>query len=392
MLRIDPLQSVTFPICRGKGKLKDEAESYSDFRTESKITMNYKNNKEPKFLPGFDLSSLFDKWGDLDIDTLFIGYFGKVPSRYSYQEVDMEAFHLDFPKRFQDYILGYHFKKESKNSDFKNDFVYVLDKEILVIQDSDEIYILFQNETCELLSDIIDFTKKLIIEEKNKSSINLIISQPRGLDNKKINFKNPEIDLSKMYNDDFETFHNQIIQILGEENKSGLHLLYGKPGTGKSTYIRYLCGLLKKEIVFLPGQMAQNLDNVAMIRYLIGNANSILVIEDAEELIVSREGQRNSNLSMILNITDGILGESLGIQIIATFNTDVRNIDPALKRKGRLKSAYEFKALPGIKATTLIKEQGLDYNVNEAMTLAEIFNITEENPYKAPDRKAVGFK
>ncbi|MBO2546027.1 AAA family ATPase [Salegentibacter sp. BDJ18] len=309
--------------------------------------MNYKKNKEPKFLPGFNLSSLFDKWGDLDIDTLFIGYFGKVPSRYSYKEVNMEEFHLDFPKRFQDYILGYHFKKVSKNSDFKNDFVYVLDQEILVIQDSDEIYILFQNETCELLSEIIDFTKKLIIEEKNKPSINLIISQPRGLDNKKINFEKPEIDLYKMYNDDFETFHNQIIQILREENKSGLHLLYGKPGTGKSTYIRYLCGLLKKEIVFLPGQMAQNLDNVAMIRYLMGNANSILVIEDAEELIVSREGQRNSNLSMILNITDGILGESLGIQIIATFNTDVRNIDPALKRKGRLKSAYEFKALPG---------------------------------------------
>jgi len=41
MLRIDPLQSVTFPICRGKGELKDEAESYFDFRIESKITMNY---------------------------------------------------------------------------------------------------------------------------------------------------------------------------------------------------------------------------------------------------------------------------------------------------------------------------------------------------------------
>ncbi|WP_262897404.1 hypothetical protein [Salegentibacter sp. BDJ18] len=40
----------------------------------------------------------------------------------------------------------------------------------------------------------------------------------------------------------------------------------------------------------------------------------------------------------------------------------------------------------------MIKEQGVDYNVNEAMTLAEIFNITEEEQYKVPDRKAVGFK
>ncbi|WZL89784.1 AAA family ATPase [Salinimicrobium sp. 3283s] len=148
----------------------------------------------------------------------------------------------------------------------------------------------------------------------------------------------------------------------------------------------------QKEIVFLPGQMAQNLDNVAMTKYLIDNPNSILVIEDAEELIVSRDRQRNSNLAMILNITDGILGESLGIQIIATFNTDVQNIDPALKRKGRLKSAYEFKALAPKKANMLFKEQNSEYTTDKEMTLAEIYNISEEEQYKSPVRKAVGFK
>jgi ATP-dependent 26S proteasome regulatory subunit len=169
-------------------------------------------------------------------------------------------------------------------------------------------------------------------------------------------------------------------------------LFYGKPGTGKSTYIRYLCGQLKKKIVFLPGQMAQNLDNVQMTRYLIKNENCILVIEDAEELIVSRDQKRNSILAMILNITDGILGESLGIQIIATFNTNVENIDPALKRKGRLRSAYEFKAQPAEKATILLREQNADYTAEKEMTLAEIYNVSEEEQYKSPQRKAVGFR
>jgi hypothetical protein len=49
MLRADPLQSVTFPICRGKGELKDEAELYSKVRAERKITMKDKNNKESDF-------------------------------------------------------------------------------------------------------------------------------------------------------------------------------------------------------------------------------------------------------------------------------------------------------------------------------------------------------
>lgn len=354
--------------------------------------MDYRNNKEPEFLPGFNLNSLFDKWSDLDKDILFLGYFGKVPSHHSFQDVDMKNFHLTFPKHFYKNILGYHYKKDSKNEDFKNDFIYVLQDEILVVQDGEEISVLFHNETCDLLLEILDFNRELIKEKENIASINLIISQPRGLDNRKIKFVKPQIDFAKMYNDDFEAFHNQIVTFLGEEDKSGLHLLYGKPGTGKSTYIRYLCGLVERQIIFLPGQMAQNLDNVGMIKYLMGNANSVLVIEDAEELIVSRKAQRNSNLSMILNITDGILGESLGIQIIATFNTDVNNIDPALKRKGRLKLAYEFKPLPKEKANVLIQQQGLEYNTSEEMTLAEIFNITQEEHYKETGPRAVGFK
>lgn len=50
MLRIGSLQSETFPKCRNKGKLKDEAELYSKVRAERKITMKDMNNKELDFL------------------------------------------------------------------------------------------------------------------------------------------------------------------------------------------------------------------------------------------------------------------------------------------------------------------------------------------------------
>ncbi len=268
----------------------------------------------------------------------------------------------------------------------------MLKEKILLEKDDDDVSILFQEEDGHLLRDLTAFAAGMEKEKDQRAYINLIISQPHGLDNKKIDFARPELELSKIYHHDFPDFHHKMLKILGENNKSGLHLLYGKPGTGKSTYIRYLCGLVKKEIVFLPGQMAQNLDNIAMTRYLMDNSNCILVIEDAEELIISRDSKRNSNLAMILNITDGILGESLGIQIIATFNTDVQNIDPALKRKGRLKSAYEFRALPAEKANVLLREQNSDHIAGGEMTLAEIYNITEEEQYKDPARKAVGFR
>lgn len=354
--------------------------------------MNYGNNKEPKFLSGLSLPSLVDRWGSFNYEMLYIGYFGALPSQNTFAGVDLEKFHREFPLRFKKAIMGYHYNKYSLREDWKSEFTYIMKEEIIVDKGNEEVTIFFQREDCELLEEVISFTKSLKKEEENKAHINLIIMQNHGLDNKKINFTKPDLDLSQSYNDDFQLFHEKMLRILQEENKSGLHLLYGKPGTGKSTYIRYLCGVVNKEIVFLPGQMAQNLDDIAMTRYLMDNPNSVLVIEDAEELIVSRDNQRNSNLAMILNITDGILGESLGIQIIATFNTDVQNIDAALKRKGRLRSAYEFEALSPEKANRLLIEQNMNYSTDKEMTLAEIHNFNEEEQYKNQERNVVGFR
>ena len=354
--------------------------------------MDYGTNKEPKFLNGFKLTNVLDRWNSFNAELLYMGYFGVVASQYTFANLELEKFFKDFPLKYAPSINGYHFNKFNLREDWKSDHTFIIEREIIVHLSSEEVTIYFHTEECELLQDIRNFTSGYKKDDKNKSRINLIVSNSHGLENKKIYFKKIDLDLVKNYNNGFSTFHNKIISLLAQENVSGLHLLYGNPGTGKSTYIRYLCGLVKKEIIFLPGQLARNLDDIAMTRYLMNNINSILVIEDAEELIATKAGQRNSNLAMILNLTDGILGESLGIQIIATFNTDVKNIDPALKRKGRLKTAYEFKALSQEKATLILREQNPEYSANEEMTLAEIFNITEEEQYNEQERQLVGFK
>jgi ATP-dependent 26S proteasome regulatory subunit len=138
--------------------------------------------------------------------------------------------------------------------------------------------------------------------------------------------------------------------------------------------------------------MAGELDNLSMTPFLLDYRNSVLVIEDAEELITSREEVRNSNLSMLLNLTDGLLGESLGIQIIATFNTDIRNIDKALLRKGRLSTIYEFKNLSIDRTNTLLQKLGHNIEVNNPMPIAEIFNFDKDNHYIPKLQKAIGFR
>jgi hypothetical protein len=106
----------------------------------------------------------------------------------------------------------------------------------------------------------------------------------------------------------------------------------------------------------MPPGLAGNLDTPNIVSLLMENANTVFVIEDAEELILSREKSKNSSISMLLNLTDGLLGESLGIQIIATFNTHVSNIGKALLRKGRLIALYEFNVLAAEKSMALLKK------------------------------------
>ena len=329
-----------------------------------------------------------------DADKIYLAYFSEVPCSLTFGDVDHLTFLTKFRSQFGNLIQKEFYDKffEASGEERLNDHIFLLSQRILIYIEKQSVCILAPDPEMEPVRQIIDLVKKLQKKKQKKSEVCVIVSDSFGLSTKEIKFKKPRIDLSTNYQDDFPAFHSGVVKQLKKKWKSGLYLFHGKPGTGKSTYIRYLVKEIRKKAIFLSPKLAGNLDGVEMIKLLLNNKNSLLVIEDAEGLIVSRNEERNSHLSTILNLTDGILGESLGIQIIATFNTDLQNLDPALKRKGRLKSAYEFRALSSEKANILFREQNTNYYTNEEMTLAEIYNFSEEEQYKSPQSKAVGFR
>lgn len=71
----------------------------------------------------------------------------------------------------------------------------------------------------------------------------------------------------------------------------------------------------------------------------------MVIIEDAETLLMQRASDNHDALSNLLNIADGFLGAFLNLQIICTINTPIDKIDPALLRPGRLLASYTFKRL-----------------------------------------------
>lgn len=86
--------------------------------------------------------------------------------------------------------------------------------------------------------------------------------------------------------------------------------------------------------------------------------------------------------------SDGLLGDAMHQQIIATFNCDLTTIDPALLRKGRLIANYEFNKLDLESSKKLSDKLGFGTErINEPMTLAEIYNQgdQEAEPTKLAD-------
>ena len=231
--------------------------------------------------------------------------------------------------------------------------------------------------------------------KESKSKIECIGLSDRRYYLKDIEIKNMvELDVSALYNDDFQKIAENISNFL-EDERNGLVILHGEQGTGKTSFIRHLISKSKKHFVYLPLDMASCLSDPRMITFICDEMkDAVVVIEDCEQLLVDRSESYNSintGLVNILNMADGLLGDSLNLKFICTFNSDVKKIDKALLRKGRLVDKYEFGKLSAEKTTALMQKQYGLTGTFEPMTLAEIFNFTTENHGKNKERKVVGF-
>lgn len=279
----------------------------------------------------------------------------------------------------------------------KNELVYdktifILDRKIMISLSYDDVYIYYQNSEFDSIKNMIDEFKNHKAECKEVDyEINIISLNGNSLELKTINITPTELDLDLYYNDDFKAVDATIKERLAKEKDKGIVLLHGLPGTGKTTYLRHLIGSLKKKVMFVSPSVASNLMNPEFMDLLIDNPNSILVIEDAENIIMDRKFSSQSSVSNLLNISDGLLSDCLNVQIICTFNSELSFVDSALIRKGRLIAKYEFGKLDVAKANKLSSHLGLVNSITKPMTLAEITN-PDDNHYEAKQHTVIGFR
>ena len=197
--------------------------------------------------------------------------------------------------------------------------------------------------------------------------------------------------LEEQYNDDFIPEDEKISAFVKKE-KSGIIILHGEKGTGKSTYINHLINENpEKMFVYFPSALVPLLGEPTFTDFFPRLKDSILILEDCEDALRSREATGgNRAVNQLLNLSDGLL-KSLGIKFICTFNAPPEEIDEALLRKGRLFSKYEFKKLDAEKSSALLtKIYGKEITTSVPMSLADIYYYDEDS-YEEEKRAAIGF-
>jgi len=241
--------------------------------------------------------------------------------------------------------------------------------------DSYETYLGYLIKSKELLEEIYNATDNFLINPVSDCSFFTIVQTEVGLDLEPNPIDKLDVNIEMNYNDDCVTEYEYILDKL-TNTSSGLVLFSGEPGTGKSSLIMKLIGDMhgKKDIVYLYSTMVDIIGTPSFMSFIKELKNSILVIEDAEGALLSRDGHDNFAVSNILNITSGLLNKSLGIQVVATFNTKLSNIDQALLRSGRLIKHYVVDKLEATKATKLSEELGFNLTYKQPATLADVYN------------------
>lgn len=226
-----------------------------------------------------------------------------------------------------------------------------------------------------------------------------------------VNFTMPDLH----YGDGFEEFHESLYNKIKINNR-GLIVLHGLTGTGKTQYIRKLIKDFSKnkeaKILYFSPSMISSITNPEFIDFINDwskqiddNKKRIIILEDAEPLLESRNNNRNNGITNLLNLTSGLLSDILGIQYICTFNSLKSNIDQALLREERLIAIKEFKNLPEKNVFKLADYLDIPKNKIEELfkeknrrnlSLAEIYSVKNDNEILKHNfnqiKKNIGFR
>lgn len=139
------------------------------------------------------------------------------------------------------------------------------------------------------------------------------------------------------------------------DGDSSVMILTGPPGTGKTTFIRHFITRWKLN-AYITYDTSIIRDDSFFVGFITDDDANVVVVEDADILLASREEMHNDIMSKFLNVSDGLVQHQNKKIIFSSNYTDIKDIDPALIRPGRCFGVFDFRAL-SMKEANMVREE-----------------------------------
>lgn len=332
----------------------------------------------------------------INTKVLYLHEFGKLPSTLYIGHLDGSNAFAPLKELLAEYtrhIFRHQWYKRKQKKFQYDTSVFLLAPACILELDASWCEILHDGNNDPLIGEIVSLLQRFHEKKKKEPlEINLVVRDGNRLLLRSMEIKKTRLNLDLFYEADFKPVDALIRQRLNRKKDKGIVLLHGLPGTGKTSYLRYLVGKIRKRVLFLAPSVAGNLISPDFIQLLINNPDTVLIIEDAEHIILDRRYSAGASVSNLLNISDGLLADFLNIQLICTFNSALTLVDEALLREGRLIAKYEFGKLGVDKARALARHLGSPQNITVPSTLAEICNQTPASENRLRQPASIGFR
>ena len=233
---------------------------------------------------------------------------------------------------------------------------------------------------------------------KSVSEYQVIDDLEEGHNLNVVSLSNNSIELEEIKYDDIdidnieEYYSKQTFKDLSKwlkkskKQQSGLSILYGKRGTGKSSAIKYLATKLDRNLIFVPNNLVDlTINSSDFSKFLRKHENPILILDDCEMIFNEFFTKSNIIVNNLMQLVDGLLSNKLSI--ITIFNVeDKSEIDHNLIECNNLIDIIEFTDLSNSEANQLSELLGYKQKHKNDIRLLDLIKNN-----KSDNKKRLGF-
>ena len=332
---------------------------------------------------------------DIIVEKVYIQMFNEFPNLYVINFViDMENILRKLKRKYELTDKEFVIKTEEACRDNWNRINY--SSSTYLIQLPDKILLNLSSSKAEIYyskdtdnKSIRELVNTLKTRKKKKNpdrrSFYLLKSEGGDFTLQKIEAKKTDIDLSLFYNDDFLPFHETITQFLDRKDESGVVLIHGKHGTGKTSYLKHLIFNTEHKFILVPRNLFSVLDSTKLFFFLKEFNDFVLVIEDCDILLTG--AAKYNPLVGFLRNAEGLMSNGFTYKLICSASISGHQVNFSYLRKAQEIYRYEMTELTVEKANQLRKMYNIKEQVKRPMVLEDVLK-----PVQGFEEKKLGFK